>query len=158
MPTNNKTPNLNLNSWIGTDKPKRQDFVDDNNILDSVIANHIADTIAHMSANEKSLLNAPFIVDMLGGNGNSTCTHTLPFTPKLVILFLRDNLPIEHNTEGNYYIYNFAIATQSACGASRGATLTGNTLTLEQTQNTPEDGIFINLNKYFGQYVYIAFK
>lgn len=158
MPTNNKTPNLNLNSWIGTDKPKRQDFVDDNNILDSVIANHIADTIAHMSASEKSLLNAPFIVDMLGGNGSSTCTHTLAFTPKLVIVFLRDNLPIEYNSNENYYVYNFAIATQSATGASRGATLTGNILTLEQTQNTPEDGIFINLNKYFGQYVYIAFK
>ena len=158
MPTNNKTPNLNLNSWIGTDKPKRQDFVDDNNILDSVIANHLADTVSHMSASEKSLLNAPFIVDVIAGDGNSTCSHTLPFSPKMVIVFLRNKVPVEYYPQGNYYIYNFAIAAQSATGASKGATLNGNTLTLEQTQNTPEDGIFINLNKYYGQYVCVAFK
>lgn len=159
MPTENKTPNLNLNSWLGTDKPKRQDFVDDNTILDTVIANHLADTISHMSASEKALLSAPFKVDVLAGDGNSSCAHTLPFSPKLVIVFLKNNPPIQYNSENNYYVYNFAIATQSSYGSSKGATLSGNTLTLEQTQSsTPASGVFINLNKYFGQYVYVAFK
>ena len=41
MPTNNKTSNLNLNSWLSTDKPKREDFVNDNIILDTAIGQHI---------------------------------------------------------------------------------------------------------------------
>ena len=37
MPTSNKTPALSLNNWLGTDKPMRSDFTEDNLILDSVI-------------------------------------------------------------------------------------------------------------------------
>ena len=36
MPTNNKTPKLKLNSWLGTDKPMRSDFVEDNTLTVSV--------------------------------------------------------------------------------------------------------------------------
>lgn len=34
MGSTNKTSNLKLNSWIGSDKPQRVDFNYDNNILD----------------------------------------------------------------------------------------------------------------------------
>ena len=34
MPSSYQTPNLRLNLWNGTDRVKRQDFVDDNNIID----------------------------------------------------------------------------------------------------------------------------
>ena len=158
MPTNNKTPNLNLNSWIGTDKPKRQDFVNDNNIIDSVVGSHIANTVIHMTAAEKELLNSSISVGTLAGDGNATCTHTLSFSPKLVIVFVRGESPIVYDSTNGYYIYNFAIATQSYYGSTKGASLSGTGLTLQQTQSTPSDGIFINLNKYFEQYVYIAFK
>ena len=33
MPTSNKTPELNLNNWLGTDKPMRSDFTEDNLIF-----------------------------------------------------------------------------------------------------------------------------
>lgn len=158
MPTNNKTPNLNLNSWTGTDKPKRQDFVDDNNTIDSVVGSHIANALIHMSAAEKELLNSTISVGTLAGDGNASCTHTLSFSPKLVIVFVRGEAPVVYNSTGSYYVYNFAIATQSYCGSTQGATLNGAKLTLQQTQGTPTDGIFINLNKYFEQYVYVAFK
>ena len=35
MPTENKTANLGLNSWLGTDKPQRADFVEDNRYSDN---------------------------------------------------------------------------------------------------------------------------
>ena len=38
MPTSNKTPALSLNNWLGTDKPMRSDFTEDNLILDSASA------------------------------------------------------------------------------------------------------------------------
>ena len=49
MPTENKTTNLSLNSWLATDKPKREDFVNDNNIIDTVLGTHIADTSLHIT-------------------------------------------------------------------------------------------------------------
>ena len=158
MPTESKTPNLNLNSWTGTDKPKRADFVEDNTIIDNVLGLHIANTLIHMSAAEKELLNSTFAVGTLAGDGNSSCTHTLNFSPKFILVFARNKVPIEYNSTNNYYVYNFAIATQNTYGSTSGAALNGTQLTLQQTQTTPSDGIFINLNKYFQQYVYVAFK
>jgi len=37
MPSSKKTPNLHLNKWLGSDKPKKDDFVEDNEILDQAI-------------------------------------------------------------------------------------------------------------------------
>lgn len=37
MPSNIKTPNIGLNQWIGSEYPKRQDFVDDNLKIDNEI-------------------------------------------------------------------------------------------------------------------------
>ncbi len=34
MPSENKTPNIGLNQWLGNEYVKRQDFVDDNKIID----------------------------------------------------------------------------------------------------------------------------
>ena len=38
MPSTNKTQVLNLNKWIATDHPKREDFVNDNVLIDDAIA------------------------------------------------------------------------------------------------------------------------
>lgn len=37
MSSENKTPNIGLNQWEGNEYPKRQDFVDDNLIIDTEI-------------------------------------------------------------------------------------------------------------------------
>lgn len=37
MPSENKTPNYGLNQWQGNEYPKRQDFVDDNLVIDTEI-------------------------------------------------------------------------------------------------------------------------
>ena len=57
MPTSNKTPALSLNNWLGTDKPMRSDFTEDNLILDSVIGGHLQDAVSHLSAaTERNLI------------------------------------------------------------------------------------------------------
>lgn len=38
MPSTNKTQILSLNKWIATDHPKREDFVNDNVLIDNAIA------------------------------------------------------------------------------------------------------------------------
>ena len=50
MPTSNKTPALSLNNWLGTDKPMRSDFTEDNLILDSVIVGHLQGAVSKLSA------------------------------------------------------------------------------------------------------------
>lgn len=38
MPSSNKTANLSLNKWLGSDKPKKDDFVADNEMIDQAVA------------------------------------------------------------------------------------------------------------------------
>ena len=53
MSSTNKTSNLRLNNWNGTDKPERIDFNRDNDIIDSAITEHKNDTDIHINANER---------------------------------------------------------------------------------------------------------
>ena len=46
MPTSHKT-GLGLNAWVGSDCPMRQDFVDDNTLLDELISTHINNQEQH---------------------------------------------------------------------------------------------------------------
>ena len=41
MGSTNKTGDLELNQWIGSDVPKMEDFNRDNEILDKTISEHI---------------------------------------------------------------------------------------------------------------------
>ena len=60
MPTNNKTPKLKLNSWLGTDKPMRSDFVEDNTLLDTLLGGHLEDSSLHLSESDRLSLTSPF--------------------------------------------------------------------------------------------------
>lgn len=157
MPTNHKTPNLNLNSWIATDKPMREDFVSDNTIIDTILGQHLSNTNIHLSATDRQTLNAPFVVGSTTATGESTSTVTLPFAPSMIIVFKRQEPPIQYDATNHYTIVNAALATSSYSNTA-GVTLSGSTLTLHQTQNTPSDGVFLNMGALNGQYTYIAFR
>lgn len=156
MPTENKTANLQLNSWLGTDKPQRADFVSDNAIIDTVLGEHLADLTMHLSEADRTLLTAPFKVGVISGNGNTSKDHTLAFYPKLVFVFLRNSPLIEYDVTNSYTRCNSALVT-SASGGTCGAELFLDTLTLSQS-SAATNGRFFNLNKSGAQYVYIAFK
>ncbi|SET55267.1 hypothetical protein SAMN05660297_02736 [Natronincola peptidivorans] len=54
MPSENKTPNIELNQWQGNEHPKREDFVEDNSKIDAAIketnnkrVTHEAETMPH---------------------------------------------------------------------------------------------------------------
>ena len=57
MPSENKTPNIGLNQWQGNEYPKRQDFVDDNLIIDTEIKN-LKNTIENLNADGITFNNA----------------------------------------------------------------------------------------------------
>lgn len=159
MPSTNKTPNINLNAWIGTDKPLRADFVSDNQIVDTAIHSHTSNTNVHLTAEQKEKLDAAFVNGIEVGTGTATRTFTLPFSPKMIFFYYRNKPFSEYNSTGAYTLCNagIAIVDNSVSLNSSGISINGATVTVRQSTGA-SGGIFMNLNHTDGQYAYIAFK
>ncbi len=160
MASTNKTPNLNLNSWLGSDQPTRSDFVYDNEIIDTAIATHLADTAVHVTSDEKAKLSEMFISDTTAGDGESAQTYTLDFTPSMLIYYQKNYGPIEFDYDNSYTVCHAGIAIyrQGASIGTAGLSIGENSFTVKQTTGTPSRNVFVNLNQDGGQYVYIAFR
>mgnify|MGYP005784239157 CR=1 FL=1 len=158
MASTNKTTNLNLNSWTGSDKPKREDFVNDNNIIDNKLGSHLLNEDIHITNTLKQKITNPFICSTYYGNGNESQTITLAFEPTLVIVFAQDKPLCEFDETNDYTINNSAMAAFNSAGESSGIYLNGTTITMSQSQTAPSNGIYNNLNNANLTYTYIAFK
>jgi hypothetical protein len=156
MPTNNKT-SLGLNSWLGTDKPKRSDFVEDNTCLDSLLTAHFTDTSKHLSTADRTQLEQSFVMDTYTGNGLLSQDITLPFEAKLVFVFFTRRPANIFRQSAGYNENNFAIVTNS--GATLGIYLDKTKLTVCQTLTIPSSGGTLNnFNSAGSSYVYLAFR
>jgi hypothetical protein len=158
MPTNNKT-SLGLNSWLGTDKPKRSDFVEDNTILNTLLSSHFNDTAKHLSTADRLLLTDAFVLGNYTGTGTPKQVIAIPFEPRLVIVFMDQAVMNDYVPAGanGYNENNLAIVTKK--GGSMGLQLDANKLTVMQSQSVPSGGgIFTNFNSKSDDYVYIAFR
>lgn len=156
MPSTNKTTNLNLNSWISTDKPKMADFNSDNLILDSTVGTHINDASKHLSTSDRTLLENQVVSGNFTGTGSPNGTLTLDFTPKAVFVYLKGKPLTEYDAVNGYTICNAAFVT--ANGASAGISINNKTVTLSQSQSEATDGVFFNLYKSSTQYGYVALR
>ena len=157
MPTNNKTSNLNLNSWLSTDKPKREDFVNDNIILDTAIGQHINNGDIHLTLENIKSIVTSFKKGVISGDGNETKTHTLEFEPSFIIVMMKNHAFSRYDSTNSYTLCNAGVAFNNGYGTF-GISLSGNTLTLTQSTSANSQNEFSNLNKYAIQYLYIAFK
>ncbi len=86
MSSTNKTEKLGLNSWIGSDKPKRIDFNTDNEIIDRAVSQHTEDTVVHINAEERERWNNYMFTGMYYGDGSTTVSYThltLPTTSRV---------------------------------------------------------------------------
>lgn len=157
MPSTNKTPSLGLNSWVDTDKPRREDFVQDNLIVDEAISAHLADAILHMTAADRTLLQEGIVFHSRVGNGEAEAVITLDFEPRVALMFLKGKPFIECSADGKYLIVNSAFASQG--GDTAGMVLVGNTITVSQsTANPSAGGYYLNLNKFYGQYTFVLLR
>ena len=113
MPSSEQTPVLGLSRWRGSDIPTREDFVSDNEILDSAIAalqqggsggggpdprldTHLADQEVHLTPADRQALNASPGAPVMGtfvGNGEGMQTVVLGFRPRFGFVFA-SNQPI----------------------------------------------------------------
>ena len=155
MSSTNKTEYLMLNQWLGSDRPQRIDFVDDNRIIDDAIKIHFSDTSKHLSNEQREKLNQPYVMVSYSGSGESSKVIDLGIQPNFVIVFMKDAPPTEDDGSGNILLNQCFTAKSN--GTSGGALINGNNLTVYYSQ-TPENGIRYNLNKTNGQYCIVAFK
>lgn len=157
MPTENKTANLGLNSWLGTDKPQRADFVEDNTIIDTTITNHINDLEKHLSSSDRTLLKNPFVIGTYTGDGAASREIAFDFYPRFVLVFLRSAPFTEYDSSNGYTKANAAAVAANGGGGTIGASLFLDTLTVSQSTSA-SDNKFENLNENGSTYFYIAFK
>lgn len=157
MSSSYKTPNLKLNLWDGSDKPKRADFNYDNETLDSIIGTHLADSVAHMTADERAKWNAPFVVGSYHGNGANTRVIPLDFTPSFIIVYA-NHMPWSLYDSSGDKLFSFG-GISTVLYSSAGLALTENTLTVTETPNSPiHSNCYPRMNTSGYRYQYIAFK
>lgn len=158
MSSTNKTPNLRLNSWLGSDIPSRTDFVNDNAIIDNALGSHMQNSIAHITADERSTWNSPYYIGSYMGNGsvNRSISLNIGFTPTWGFVFSVGNVPSVHDYN-NKASYNY-FALVSDRGATQGASLSGSTLNVVQSSVAVEQTEYRNLNENGVTYIYILFR
>ena len=158
MSSTNKTTNLNLNSWIGADKPQREDFNRDNSILDEAIHTHRSDSAIHITGEERTAWNTPYAVGTYFGNGSASRSVTLncAFEPRFGIVFAV-NLPTGISDFTNHAHYNYlALVTKS--GSSTGVMLNGKTLNVAQSSVPVHTSEYKSFNETGTTYVYVVFR
>lgn len=77
MASSNKTTKLKLNQWSETDCPQREDFVNDNLLVEEAITAHTLNTALHLTTTEKKRVQKPFHFFNYTGNGNASRTCSL---------------------------------------------------------------------------------
>lgn len=153
MASGSYTPNLHLNAWEASDRPKRADFVSDNTIIDTQLGGHLANGNIHLSAAEKALLNEPYVSMMYAGNGESERTIELDFRPKFVFIYKRGVPFVTYSNGVN--VVNSAAGSYGQ-GASVGITVTNTGVVV--CEGTATNGIRASLNENLTHYTLIAFK
>ena len=158
MSSTNKTPNLNLNNWVGSDIPKMADFNEDNSIIDLAISDHTSNSNIHTTASEKTAWSTPFYMQTYTGNGNANRTISIsaPFSPKWGIVFKTSYTPhvVDINNEASYHYFGIF----STSGSMNGLSISGKNLTVLQSTIPVHCMEYRTYNEAGSTYLIIAFR
>lgn len=145
MAASKKSTVLGLCLWEGTDKPRRVDFVADNEAIESQLGGHIQNDNLHLNDTRRKRLDTPTEVR----------TILFGFNPSAVIVFAVGK-PFSQATTGCTKQYaGIAAGGQN----SLGVTLSTAQVTVRQTQTAPTDGSgMASLNESGVTYAVLAFR
>ena len=154
MASSNKTSNLELNIWSGSDIPKRIDFNADNQKIDSAITSHINNESIHLSVEDKMQCKVYYYT----GTGTATKNVSLDFIPRGIIIYCLSRAPFLEDTANSKYKIYTAAAYQGLSGF--GVDLTGSTVTVEQqvAASYPANKNLACLNENGMSYLLVAFR
>ena len=150
-----KSTVLGLCLWEGRSKPRRVDFVADNEAIESQLGGHIQNDNLHLNDTRRKRLDTPTEVRTYTGTGAASRTILFGFSPSAVIVFAVDK-PFSQATTGCTKQY----AGIAADGQnSLGVTLSTAQVTVRQTQTAPTDGSgMASLNESGVTYAVLAFR
>ncbi|MGN1112251.1 MAG: hypothetical protein ACI4RP_03515 [Acutalibacteraceae bacterium] len=154
MASTNKTQNLGLNQWIGTDHPTRSDFVQDNALIDENLGTHLADSSAHLTSYEKQRVSNPVSVKQVSGTGTASVAVSFDFSPRLVLVQKKNSPPVSYSSSG--VIINSGFVAPNY-GGTQGLSLTSGTLTLANL-SAMTDGARASFNEEGETYIIAAFR
>ena len=142
MSSTNKTTNLKLNDWVGTDVPQREDFNADNQRIDK----------------ERDLWGLPFYYYNYFGNGKATRKVEVPspFRPRFAIVFADGMAPsvCKFSSSANYHYVAFASQTRGTIGM----TLDDTSLTVNQSVSPVTGQEYACLNQNGTTYAVLFFR
>lgn len=160
-----KTNHYSLNSWIGSDKPKREDFNYDNQKIDgalhtlaSGLESHQGDEAAHITAAERaawqdklSLATGSYV-----GDGQTNRAITLGYKPKAVLVF-QDWTPfVTCSFPSSMALANAGIAIEA--GGTSGMTVFETGFSVMNVTTTNPAGYAPRLNSSGVTYYYLVLK
>ena len=128
MSSTNKTTNLKLNDWVGTDVPQREDFNADNQRIDKAIGDHTGNTTVHITQAERDLWGL-----FADGMAPSVC---------------------KFSSSANYHYVAFASQTRGTIGM----TLDNQTLTVNQSVSPVTGQEYACLNQNGTTYAVLFFR
>lgn len=97
MASTDKTPILGLSKWRGSDKPKRVDFVNDNEVIDAALGGHVNNTDLHLNSDQALRLNQPICIKTITGTGSPERSVVLDFEPAAAVAFAVGKPPVVQN-------------------------------------------------------------
>ena len=154
MASSSFTTNLGLCDWTASDRPKRADFVSDNQIIDSTLGGHIANTTMHLTASEKEKALSPYATVIYSGTGDDNRSLTTDFAPKLVMVYKKNAAPTEIGSDAVVVNSGTAVYGQ---GGSGGLSVSSTGFVVRQ-QSTASDGVRFSLNESGCQYFAVVFR
>ena len=160
MSSTNKTSNLRLNNWNGTDKPERIDFNRDNDIIDSAITEHKNDTDIHINANEREKWNSFTQMGVYFGNGSEerVITFDTEYDIALVLIFAhnRPSAVTHFSSQKKSNYVGFASKLSNSLGVKLNDDFRSVTVNQDNTPFT--QGEYAALNESGVAYNYIMFR
>ncbi len=160
MSSRYKTANLKLNSWIGSDKPKRADFNADNEIIDREFSAHINDTVSHITQQDRDNWSSFVQTGVYFGDGKSEKTIELncDFDISCVIIFANNRpVSIVNFTDKRNYNY-FAFACKTACTLGVKFSSDFKSIIVKQDATAQLYNEMSNMNELGVSYTYVMFR
>lgn len=155
MSSTYKTTYLGLNKFIGSDKPKMDDFNFDNETMDKKFQEHVESNL-HITEEEREMLGkSNYIVGTYTGDGEANRVVDIGFAVDFGMIFASgEPLNLFQAAASTTHIYSGMISQK---GCSKGIVLAEKGFTVQQTSTNPPDGKKCMLNQSGKTYIYIVF-
>lgn len=158
MPSSGKTPRLGLNSFVGSDKPKMDDFNYDNQQLEQLVAPHLDDAVAHLTAAEhEEMRQSRYEIQTYVGDNRPKRVLEFGFAPRFGFVF-PVNWPLQLNNGASAAVAIVLGGFFSREGCSSYLALSENQLSITHHISLPTATMGARMNWMDVTYVCVAFR